>query len=214
LVVGYLRRVLFLVFGSSGAGKTAVLHELRGRVDRVELHDFDEVGVPRCADIAWRHRANERWVQRALRLQAHGTDLLLAGQTPLGELLAAPSAPALDGVAACLLDCDDETRLARLKARGPEWLERTGAELSSYFGWAAWMRGHAADPAHQPEVIRHPASDAETAWSRWSNWRAGDPRWRVRVVDTSAMSVGAVADDLAAWIAADRARDPHDSGVR
>ena len=135
-----------------------------------------------------------------------GTDLLLAGQAPLGELLAAPSAPALDGVAACLLDCDDETRLARLQARGPEWLERTGAELSSYIGWAAWMRGHAADPAHRPEVIRHPASDAEMVWSNWSDWRAGDPRWRVHVVDTSAIPVEDVADELAAWIGAERVR--------
>ena len=104
---------------------------------------------------------------------------------------------------------------ARLRRRDPPdasagtWpgvARATGAELSSYFHWAAWMRGHAADPTHRPEVIRHPDSDAEMVWSRWSDWRSGDPRWRVHVVDTSAMPVDSVADALAEWMAVERAR--------
>jgi hypothetical protein len=65
-----------------------------------------------------------RW---GLVYQAEGTDLLLAGQTPLGELLAAPSAPRLEAISACLIDCDDETRVARLQSRGPEWFARSPA---------------------------------------------------------------------------------------
>jgi hypothetical protein len=68
------------VFGSSGSGKTAALEALRRRgVPRLELHDFDELGVPPDADTAWRQRANERWVRRALGLEAHEVDVLLAG---------------------------------------------------------------------------------------------------------------------------------------
>lgn len=74
--------MLFLLFGSSGAGKSFALDELRGRIARLAVHDFDEVGVPPGADTAWRHRANEQWVRRALDYQAAGTDVLLAGQTP------------------------------------------------------------------------------------------------------------------------------------
>ena len=77
--------------------------------------------MPVGADTEWRHGANEKWVCRAVDYQAAGIDLLLAGQTPLGELLATPSAPQLEAISACLLDCDDETRVERLKARGPEW---------------------------------------------------------------------------------------------
>ena len=76
--------MLFLLFGSSAAGKTFVLNELRGRIASLAIHDFDEIGVPAGADTAWRHRANEQWVRRALDYQADGTDLLLAGQTPFG----------------------------------------------------------------------------------------------------------------------------------
>jgi hypothetical protein len=196
--------VLFLLFGSSAAGKTFALDELRGRVTNLAVHDFDEIGVPPGADTTWRHRADEEWIGRALEYQARGTDLLLAGQTPFGELLAAPSATKLEAISACLLDCDDETRVARLRARGPGWFERTAGDLEDYLNWAAWMRGHVADPSWRVEVIRHDATSAEMQWSRLSGWQAGDPRWRVRVIDTSSLPVEDVARDLAEWIAEER----------
>jgi hypothetical protein len=138
--------MLFLLFGSSVAGKTAALNALRGRVDRLAIHDFDEIGVPPRADTAWRHRANEQWLRRALEYQADGIDVLLAGQTPLGELLALPAALDLEAVSACLLDCDDDTRSERLRARGADWFASTGGTLEDYLAWAAWMREHAASP--------------------------------------------------------------------
>jgi len=197
--------VFFLLFGSSGSGKTRVLGALRGRLDGLAIHDFDETGVPSGADLAWRHRTNEEWVRRALDYQTQGTDLLLAGQTPLGELLAAPSAAGLEAISACLLDCDDATREARLQARGPEWLSEAGATLRDHLNWAGWMRGHAADPRSRVEVIRRDAAWKEMRWSRWSGWRTGDPRWRVQVVDTSASRVEAVAEELVEWVDAERA---------
>ena len=197
--------MLFLLFGSSAAGKTFALAALHGRVPDLAVHDFDEIGVPPGADTAWRHRAIEQWVCRALDYQARGTDLLLAGQTPFGELLAAPSASRLDAISACLIDCDDETRVARLRARGPEWFERTGGDLQDYLNWAAWMREHAADPSSRTEMIRHEATLNEMRWTRWSDWRAGDQRWRVRTIDTSALPVEKVADELVEWIDAERA---------
>jgi hypothetical protein len=157
--------VLFLVFGSSAGGKTTALNVLRKRMPDFAIHDFDEVGVPPGADIVWRHRANEQWVQRALEYQVAGTDLLLAGQTPYGEMLAAPSAPLLDGISGCLIDCPDEIRAARLEGRGATWFARSAGDLQSEFtwpewiqrhlDWAAWMRAHAGRP-HAANV-RHQA---------------------------------------------------------
>jgi hypothetical protein len=196
---------LFLLFGSSAAGKTSALGGLRGRFTHLAVHDFDEVGVPPGADTAWRHRADEKWVQRALEYQAAGTDLLLAGQTPFGELLAAPSTPRVEAISACLLDCDDATRAARLRARGPGWFARTGGDLQDHLDWAAWMREHATDPSSRAEVLRHEATANEMRWSRWSDWRPGDPRWRVRVIDTSALPVEEVVEALVEWIGEERA---------
>jgi len=138
--------MLFLLFGSSAAGKTEALNALRGRVARLAIHDFDEIGVPPRADTTWRHAANEQWLRRALEYQADGIDVLLAGQTPLGELLASPAALDLEAVSACLLDCDDDTRTERLQARGPDWLATTGGTLEDYLAWAAWLREHGGPP--------------------------------------------------------------------
>jgi hypothetical protein len=182
-----------------------VLNELRGRIPNLAIHDFDEIGVPAGADTAWRYRAEEQWVRRALDCQGQGIDLLLAGQTPLGELLAVPSATRLEAISACLLDCDDATRIERLSARGREWFAQTGGDLQDYLNWAAWMREHAADPSARTEVIQHEATVDEMRWSRWITWRAGDPRWRVRIIDTSTLPVVGVADQLLEWIAEERA---------
>jgi hypothetical protein len=191
--------VLFLLFGSSGAGKTAALDALRGRIGGLAVHDFDEIGVPPGADTGWRQRSNETWVRRALDYQGDGVDLLLAGQTPFGELLAAPSAPRLEAISACLLDCDDETRSARLHERGSASFARSSGDLEAYLSWAEWMRGHATDPTWQPDVILEQADD-DAHWERWAGWRKGDPRWRVRVLDSSDRSVEQVASELAQWI--------------
>jgi hypothetical protein len=131
--------VVFLVFGSSAAGKTTAIDALRGRLDGVAIHDFDEIGVPSDADEAWRRSANDQWLQRALAYQADGIDLLLAGQTPYGELLEAHSARSIDGIAACLVDCDDATRIARLHERA------TALDVPRLLSWAAWLRDHARE---------------------------------------------------------------------
>jgi hypothetical protein len=197
--------MLFLLFGSSAAGKTFAVNALCHHVDDLAIHDFDEIGVPPGANTAWRQRANEQWIRRALEYQADGVDLLLAGQTPYGELLAAPSATSLEAISACLIDCDDDTRVERLQARGSEWFARSGGELQDYLNWAAWMRGHAADPSWQTDVIQIDAAGTEMHWSRWIDWRAGDPRWRVRVIDTSAVPVEEVAVRLIEWIEDEKA---------
>jgi len=44
--------MLFVLSGSSAAGKTTVLAELAARVENLAVHDFDEIGVPEGADYA------------------------------------------------------------------------------------------------------------------------------------------------------------------
>jgi hypothetical protein len=198
--------VLFLVFGASASGKSVALTEVGARrIPRLAIHDFDEIGVPAAPDRRWRQAANETWLCRALEYQAEGTDMLLAGQTSLGELLATPSAPRLDGIAACLLDCTDETRRERLRASRPEREASRKGDVDAYLSWAAWMRRHAEDPSWMPEVIATADGAPGMRWDRWSDWQAGDPRWQVRVVDTSALTIEEVASELVDWIAEERA---------
>lgn len=154
--------MLFLVFGSSAAGKTTLVAALRDRIERLTVHDFDEIGVPSGADEAWRRAANEQWIRRALAYEADGIDLLLAGQTPYGELLEAPSARLLHGVAACLVDCDDATRTERLLAR------RAPLDVPRLLDWAAWLRAHARE--HSLQVIDTSAQPVEEVAAHLAAW--------------------------------------------
>jgi energy-coupling factor transporter ATP-binding protein EcfA2 len=115
--------MFLLVTGASGAGKStvrrAVAQQLAPEVACVELHDV--VSIPRVPTIAWRQRTTEQVVQRALELQAQGRHLMLSGDpVAAGEVIAAPSAVGLEGVAVCLLDVDRATQAARLSARGDD----------------------------------------------------------------------------------------------
>jgi hypothetical protein len=208
--------VLVLLFGSSASGKTTLMHDVLPLVDRIDAHDFDELEPPPGADTAWRHGANGAWIDKALALQRDGIDLLLCGQTPIGEVLAAPNADQIEAISACLVDCDDETRAARLGHRGESWFERTAGPLIDSFtwpewlqlhlNWADWLRRHAEDPTWMPHVIRIAETEATMEWGRWSSWRAGDARWRFDVIDTSSLSRDNAARALAQWVEAERDR--------
>lgn len=122
--------------------------------------------------------------------------MLLAGQSPLGEVLATPSATELDGIAICLVDVTDEIRVERLRKR--DGARSTPETERDYLRWAAWHRHHAQDPQFEPSVIRGTCADA--VWNRWTGWSKGDPRWDLAVIDTSGVSVADAAPCLMAWV--------------
>jgi hypothetical protein len=190
--------VLFLLFGSSGAGKTTIRRTLT--VSGAALHDFDEVGVPADAGASWRRRVAEDWLGRAVAYQRQGLDLLLSAQLPLGEALAVPSAVELSGIAACLIDCTDGERTSRLTEGGGP----SDAQLHAYLMWAAWLRGHARDPQHRQEVIVD-HGDVLMTWDRWTSWTRGDPRWTVSVVDTTNVTIAEATGQVEGWVQEQRA---------
>ncbi|MFK4835817.1 hypothetical protein ACI3KY_08820 [Microbacterium sp. ZW T2_14] len=208
--------MLLSLTGASGAGKSTALDAVKA-VDwpsRLDCVEFDSIGVPADADTAWRHAAIEHWVQRAVAGQRAGHHLLLCGQVPMGELLAAPSADQLDGIAVCVLHCSPEVRRARLRARGEP--EHT---LVHHVRFGEWFHRHTLDPTHSPEVIRTESSTA-MQWERWAAWTKGDPRWDARIIDTDPLTAEEVAREVETWarrVLADRpnlrfARDLDEAG--
>lgn len=188
--------MLLLVTGASGAGKStarrAIASAIGPSVDSIEFADV--VRMPSDPTISWRQRSVEFVVKRAIRLQAEGRHLLLCGDPVVaGELLAVPSAPKLEAIAICLLDVGPEQQRERLAGRGdPEEL------FIHHLAFAEWMRGHARDPQHRPEVITATGWKA-MRWDRWRSWQAGDPRWRSSLIDTSRLGPDAVSDALLRW---------------
>jgi hypothetical protein len=196
--------VLFLLSGSSGAGRTTLARAVGDRVDDLAVHELGEL-----ADRPWqgepgfvyRREPVERVIARAREYERSGVDMLVT-EGVLGELLAAPSATGLDGIAACLVDCNDDARLRRLRARDDG---RVGDphQLWDFLAWALWLRRHSIDPQTFAGPIRGDG-DTTWAWERWEGWHAGDPRWTTFVLDTTEETVDTSADRLAVWIAEQR----------
>ena len=112
----------------------------------------------------------------------------------MGEILACPSTPHLDGLAVCLLECSDVVvRADRLRARP------AGGLTQEILNWAAWQRMHADDPQWRQDVIRGAGADV-MRWERWDLWQRGDPRWAVWVVETMRLSVEETVGKLAHWV--------------
>jgi hypothetical protein len=188
--------MFLLVTGASGTGKSsaraAIAAELAPEVVCVELAEV--VSIPAWPTLAWRQESTEAAVRLALEHQAEGRHLLLAGDPVApGEVLAAPSADRLDAVRACLLHADPAAQEARLRGRGdPESL------LPDHVAFAAWMRGHATDPTHVPEVLTGGGWDG-MRWERWVDRTADDPGWNVTEIDTSPLDREEVAAKVLAW---------------
>ncbi|MER7014283.1 hypothetical protein ABT324_22905 [Saccharopolyspora sp. NPDC000359] len=191
--------MLLLVSGASGVGKTTArlharhLFERRGLDTVYETAELFTLGpIPDVPTIAWRQQQVEVAVRRAIALEEEGKHLLFSGDpVPLGEALAAPSADRID-IAACLLDLDDETHLARLERRAEP------VELRPlHQGFAAWMRAHATDPGHVPEAVTMDAWP-EMRWDRWVG-RAPCPEWAMTVLDTSRLTPEEVGARVTDW---------------
>ena len=130
-------------------------------------------------------------MRRAIELQLAGRHLLLSGDpVAAAEVVAAPSAPLLDGIAVCLLDASPAAQTARLSARGDD-----PSVLHHHHAFAEWMRKSANDPLHMPEVI------TTNGWDqmRWDRLRPVSDTWHVTTIDTSELSRTDVAEAVLAW---------------
>jgi hypothetical protein len=162
--------VLFLLTGSAGSGKSTALRELSARRSDLAAFDFDDLRPPPGAPQSWWQRQIDERVAWAAAGQARGEDTVLAGWLTVGEVLAAPSAAQLEGVAACLLDCDDDVRVARIERRAASgtWRQHTPEEVAGFLRAAARMRESGAGMF----CLDTSALDAGAVVSRLEEWMA------------------------------------------
>jgi hypothetical protein len=185
--------MLLLITGASGVGKstvrTLVAPELSPTVECVELLHLAE--RPLAMTRVWRQQTAEAAVRRAVELQASGRHLLLAGDpVPAIELVAVPSASALDAIAVCLLDASPAAQAERLATRGdpPELLPHHQA-------FAEWMRKQSTDPLHMTHVV----SDGGWQEMRWERLKQLVPDWGMHTIDTTHMTTTDVAHTALDW---------------
>jgi hypothetical protein len=119
------RAPLVFVTGAPGAGKSAVAEALLGYSLEALIFDLDWltasvsalVGQPIvAARHLWPHY-NRLWLAIARMIARNRRPVVLFTPWDRGDLAALPAIDWADTIAWCLLDCDDETRVARLQAR-------------------------------------------------------------------------------------------------
>jgi len=188
--------MLFFITGANGVGKTACLPALARQLPDFTVHDFADLGAPADPDARWRQETTELWLRTYTRKhQPQGQHLVVSGEAIFGEILCSPSIDQVDAVHACLLDCDDVTRVDRLRARG------TYAPNMQILCWAAYLRMHAVEPGWCPEVIQT-SQPSIMRWEHWTKRQRGDAVWRQEVIDTSRLTLEEVAAEIANWIRA------------
>lgn len=193
--------MLFFVPGASGAGKTSIIPFLCQLLPEMAVYDFDahpiqdEIGFMQTPEQ--RQQVVEAWLQTALANGPQHT--IVSGLGVMGEVFACPSAPQVDHIAFCLLDCDDVERLERIRRRGD--VQNASMDMLC---WSAWLRVHHVDPQFRQDVINTGGNPA-MVWSRWANWERNHPHWRCRRIDTTHLSPQQVAEQVAEWIRAEQA---------
>ena len=108
---------------------------------------FDSIGVPSAEQMRveygregeWQRRTTLQWVERIKPILDTGVSVLLEGQMRIAFITEALASSRIDKARIILVDCDDETREARLH------LERMQPELANerMGNWARYLRGEA-----------------------------------------------------------------------
>lgn len=193
--------MFFLVSGAAASGKSTTARNITTRLANIKCHDFDE---KKGVDEYTRCQQLEEWIQLALKSQQEDQDFLLTSHSPLGELLACPSARKLAGISACLLDCSDQARITRMRKRGfdPRW-----PPTQDVLNWASWHRMHAWDPQWEQHVTVG-NGPPDHSYDHWINWEQTDERWQVRLFDTTDADIEQALDMIAAWVKTERDKGP------
>lgn len=186
--------MLFLIMGASGSGKSSSLRGLKQHRPDIDWRDFDHA-PKHPTNTAERQLTTEYWLQLAAQNQAKGLSTGIVGTTVLGEVLACPSAPAIEGICALLLDCADVIRIERIRARDGHSASCASQDMLC---WAAWLRMHASDPQWRQDVIQSQGAPGMD-WHSWSSWSKGDARWHVDVLDNSLLGIEETTNALVAW---------------
>ena len=187
--------MLYILSGAAASGKSTMIKLLKPELKDAECYDYDDIPVSTAEE---RCLAAEEWIKKALKAQEEGKDFILATHSPLGELLACPSAIELNGISPCLLDCNDFVRTDRYRAR-PQFEEWPLGQDT--LCWAVYHRMHAKEPGWEQRVIVNPDL-SDFRWDRWTGLKKGDKRWNVKIIDNSLLAGEECLSILLEWIKA------------
>ncbi|XID91946.1 AAA family ATPase [Paenibacillaceae bacterium WGS1546] len=145
---------LFIVTGSSGSGKTFVIHELRKIMPDFDIFDIDNL---RELGVRDEQQIRDVWLRIARNVAESGRMTIICGTAMPWDIEKCPDYSYFKHVYYLNLHCDGRTREERLRARG--WPEET---IREYKEFAEWLVNN-ADEAYCPPMPTVDTTNADVA---------------------------------------------------
>ena len=141
-----------MLTGASGAGKTTIALAIEAMHPEFTVFRFDTIGVPSAEVMAtfgvghqpggaWQRAMTLQWFQRITPVIKAGNGVLFEGQVRVAFLQEALATYGILNARLVLVECDDETRTARLTN------DRQQPELAndSMKGWSRYLHQEAIE---------------------------------------------------------------------
>jgi len=105
---------IYFISGAEGAGKSTSIKLLTKKLPKMDIHDFDEKGVPSNPPLSWRINTTKDWINLAKDNEKKGISTIIVGLSFPREIsnISKKIKPKY-----CLLDISIKERKNRLKKR-------------------------------------------------------------------------------------------------
>jgi gluconate kinase len=109
---------IYFISGVNGVGKSSIMPHLNSLLpmDKFEIHDFDERGVPENAGGEWRISETKYWVDLGIKLLLKGKNIIVCGFVKPQDFEEMLSNKSL-GITLIFLDASPEIIRQRLMGR-------------------------------------------------------------------------------------------------
>lgn|GEM_PF-1374544 len=159
-----VRCEVFFITGTSGAGKSTLVELLKMKLPLLEVHDFDEGGVPRDADANWRRERTNAWLEKAKQYSKEGKSTVICGVTVPKEVKGSSHYDKSLRVSYGYLHIEEETIRSRLKKRS--WAKH---QIDINVIWAKHLEAYVlAEKNHL--VVDGTKNSAETVCEQFAQW--------------------------------------------
>jgi thymidylate kinase len=113
-----MKQSTIFITGAEGVGKSSILEKIKLELPETEVHDFDEVGVPKNPPLKWRLDTTLHWLKFAMNKQSKKINVCIIGLSFPKEIKSFGEFKKLKNVYFLLLDINEKEREKRLVKRG------------------------------------------------------------------------------------------------
>jgi len=107
----------YFITGAEGTGKSTIVPSLKKNLRKIDVHDFDEVGVPSNPPLKWRIDTTKNWIKIALTNQKKEKSTCIIGLSFPNEIRKIKESKKIKNIYYILLDVSIKERKNRLKKR-------------------------------------------------------------------------------------------------